>query len=238
MQVSGSAMPIIARRKDRDPLRRRYRPTVHIRAHRRGKHNARTVVILKRNGPLNRAGTQHRFASINAPKDLTWFAGGRFKEVIRDTLNRAINAMIERTHDSSARHQAHVGHRGKFSNRLRRPIERGFAANSHIFAQQSPAQGKIFICEDHVFAGATSSQGSHETRGSSANNQQIAMTKALVILIRVFLHRQRTKTCGTPNNRLVHFLPKGRRPHESLVIKTCGKKIRGSIVHSHHVKLH
>ena len=145
-------------------------------------------------------------------------------EMVADPLHRAVNAVIKRTDHRRARHQAHVWHRGQFSNRLARPIERGLPPTANVSAFNRPPKAKSSSARITSLPARPAVRAAIRPGRTSADNQQIAMTKALVIAVRVFVHRQRTKPCGSANNRLVHLFPERRRPHEGLVIKPCSQK--------------
>ena len=63
------------------------------------------------------------------------------------------------------------------------------------------------------------------------------MQEPFVIAVRILQPRQRAKPRRTPDDRLIHFLPKCSRPHEGLVIKPGGEKRIQPVVDRHRVKL-
>ena len=92
------------------------------------------------------------------------------------------------------------------------------------FRIEPPAGLEILIRDNDTNAATCCRQRSHEARRSRADHQDIAVCVRLVIVIGIFRVGAATETGSATNERLVHFLPEGRRPHESFVVKAGRKK--------------
>ena len=57
-------------------------PAVCITAHGAGQHDTGTIVVFKRNGPVQSAGAQQCPLGIYTPKNLSWLAGVGHGDVI------------------------------------------------------------------------------------------------------------------------------------------------------------
>ena len=207
-------------------------PAIDIGTHSTGHHNPGAVIVGKSNRALQSTGAEDRTLGHDAPKTLQRFARHARP---RNTLKRAIGALIVGPRHRRAGHTADIGHRIKCGQNLGHPILRGRAIHLLLLAQQPPAHRGIFICNDHIGTRLPRSQRRHQPRRPRANHQHIAKGKGLFIGVGVCLAAECTKPRRTPDHRLIELFPKTARPHEGLVIKARCQERRYKIIHRHHV---
>ena len=103
-------MGIIIISKDRDRLAGADAIAVEIGPHRARRHDARTVIVGKRHGPLQRTGGQDRLLGHDTPERFDRPFRGRL-QMLANPLQRAIGTLIISAGDRGACHQAHIGQR-------------------------------------------------------------------------------------------------------------------------------
>ena len=157
--------------------------------------------------------------------------------MVRDALDRAVNPVVKGPHNSGARHQAHIGQAGKFRHRRIGPSGPRLVAQSKGFGVQAATHAEIFIRQDHPRARPPRRQRRRQARRASADDQDVAVQKALVIGIGVFQPREAAKARRAPDDGFIDFFPKRRRPHEGFVVKARRQKAVETVVDRQRVKL-
>ena len=149
-QIGRRPMPVIVIGEDRHVLARNRCPTVRIAAQRGGEHDARPVVVAKRDGPFDGPGGQNAALGVDAPERLARLARGGFGEVIGHPLQRAVDAVIEGAKHGGARHQADVRQACQFRHGLCGPVTRLRIVDGEGLGVQPPAHDEILIGKDHI----------------------------------------------------------------------------------------
>ena len=90
--------------------------------------------------------------------------------------------------------------------------------------QRAAAQFVLLIDQYDALVGCGGFQRSINACRSRANNQQIAMRIGCRIMIRINLGRRVTKPGHVADNRFIHPIPKGPRPHKGFVVKARREK--------------
>ena len=230
VHICGSAVTVVIVGKDRDAPVRCHSPAVGITSHRRREHDAGAVVIFKPNRALSCACTKQRFLGVDAPQNLAWLACGGHGDMVADSFDGWKDAMIKRSDNSGARHNADIWHGRQFGHGRRGPIAARLIADCKCLAVQATPHAEIFVRNDNLRAGPACSQGGGKSGRACPNNQQIAVQEPFVIQIRVVLFGQRPKASGMPNNGFIQFFPKRGRPHEGFVIESSSQEIRQTVV--------
>ena len=150
--------------------------------------------------------------------------------MVRHTFDRRIDTVVVSPQHGRARQKPHMGHLRQLRHGLRRPVGPGLRADGVGFGVQPPAHAEILIRQDHPRPAAPGGQGGGQARRPRPDDQQVAMQKALVIGIRVILHRQRPQAGGAADQRLIDLFPERGRPHEGLVIEARRKEGRQAVI--------
>ena len=149
-EVRRRPMPVVVVGKDRHVLARHRRPAVRIAAQRGGEHDARPVVVAKRDGAFDGPGGQDAALGVDAPERLARLARRGFGEVIGHPFQRAVDAVVEGAKHRGARHQADVGQACQFRHGLRGPVAGRHVSDGEGFGVQPPAHDEILIGKDHI----------------------------------------------------------------------------------------
>ena len=186
-QIGGGAQAVIVVGENRHTLTGDDTPAICIGADCTSQHDAGAIIVLKGNRAFNGPGSQDRAFGIDAPKDLAGFARLRGGQMVRDTLNRGINPVIQRAKDRGARQQAHVRHLGQFGNSAGRPVGTGLIPQHVGFCVQPPAHAEVFICQDHPRARPCSGHRGGKPCGASADDEKVAVQEPFVVGIGIIL---------------------------------------------------
>ena len=106
-----------------------------------------------------------------------------------------------------------------------------------IFGKQPAAETKIFFAEDDACPGAAGRQCRGETGGPGADHQHVAMRGRMFVAVGIRQSACRAEPGGAADQRLVDLLPKGRRPHEGLVVEAADEQRREKLVGSENIEI-
>ena len=233
-QIGRRAPAIVIVGKDGDILARCHAPTIGIGAHGTGHHDAGAVVHAEGNRALGGTSGKDCASGIDAPQDLPGLAaaGG---EVVGAAFECAICAVIISAVNRGPRHQPDIGVISQFRDSAGGPVGPGHAVQLEGFGVQATAGQEILIGQNDPRTRCCRHLCGGDAGWACADDQQIAMQKTLVIVIRVFLHREVAQTCGHPNGRFIKLFPKRFGPHEGLVIEPRSEPRGHQVVHCHQI---
>src|SRR5207248_7973625 len=99
------------------------------------------------------------------------------------------------------------------------------AIDRRTLADETAAEARAFVAEDHARAARRRCARRGESRRSAADDQDIAMRVLMLIAVGIGLARRASHTGGGADEALVTE-PCRRRPHEGLVVEARGEKAR------------
>ena len=146
------------------------------------------------------------------------------------TFQRAIGATIIGARDCGARHQPHIWQAGQPSQNACRPLITRLAINAKGFSVKPPPHARVFIGHNHVRPGPASHQRRHQPRRARPNDQQITKRICLFIAAGVMTAQQFAQARRPTNKWLIETFPKGTRPHEGFIVKSCPQEWCKSII--------
>ena len=92
-----------------------------------------------------------------------------------------------------------------------------------LLRKQAATKGKIILADNHPRSRTPGNKGGIQPRRTGADHQEIAKQIALFVTVGIRQIGGLAQAGRPPDQRLVELLPKGSRPHEGFVIKTCGQ---------------
>ena len=181
-EIRRRAPAVIVVGEDGDGLARRHGVAIEVSPRRARQHDAGPVVVLKCDGPLDRARTEDRAAGDQFPHALARQVARQLRHVLAHPLQRAIDAAIVDAENRGAGHERHIRHGGEFGHCRSRPDRRQLSADLMALGVQPPAHDEILIGEDHPRPRAPRRQRRHQARRPGADDQQVAMAGSVLVL--------------------------------------------------------
>ena len=158
------------------------------------------------------------------------------RQMIADALDGAIAIVIKSEH-RGARHQTDIGQALQLGQASGHEVQRGEPSMAVFSTEQPSAETKILFGEDDASARAASGQRRHQPRRAGADHQHVATGLHLLVMIGIGKLRRATKTRGLADRRFIKLLPRGFRPHESLVVESRAEKGREQAVDRQHIEI-
>ena len=194
-------------------------------AGRTGEHDAGTVVMRENQGPLDGAGGDDHVAGAHLPQTFSRGVGVRVGEVVGDAFHQGDQIVRIPAERGGARQQGHGGRKG--GNGLRHPGSGGPLIDGGVgFGQQGAAEFRLLVAQNHTRSGGHRPQRGGEAGGTGADHQHVAMGVLVQIAVGIGLRRRSAQASGGADCGLIQALPKGRRPHEGLVVEAGGQQRR------------
>ena len=181
-EIRRRAPAVIVVGEDGDGFARRHGVAIEVSPRRARQHDAGPVVVLKGDGPLDRARTEDRAAGDQFPHALARQVARQLRHVLAHPLQRAIDAAIVDAENRGAGHERHIRHGGEFGHCRSRPDRRQLSADLMALGVQPPAHDEILIGEDHPRPRAPRRQRRHQARRPGADDQQVAMAGSVLVL--------------------------------------------------------
>ena len=202
-----------------------------------GEHDAGAVITVKYQRPFNPALGENNAPCPNTVQLFTRRTGVYIRHVIREAFRQSHEVIMPITNRCRTRHDCDILGLCERLERFRYPIYRLHAVYFNIWrGEQTPAKLGLFINEDNAAFFFRSCQSRRNTRRPCADNQCLAMPVRTGIIIRILSCWCRSKARHIPDKGFIDLIPKGPRPHEGFIIKTCGKEHREGIVESANIK--
>ena len=217
--VGGRAPAVVARREDHGVAAARHGEAVEIGSYRRGQRHARPIVAAECDRPLERAGGQHRALGDDAPEPLARLMQRRRRKMIRDALQRAIDAAVVDAEYRRSPENPNVAERRQFPRRIRDPLDARPSVDLESLGVESAAELEIVVGENDASPCPTRGERGVQPRGTAADDQHVAMREGFLILVGIGLAARPSQPRGAADQRLVELFPERRRPHEGLVVE-------------------
>ena len=202
-----------------------YGIAIHVLHRRMGQHDARSIVIFKNQRLFDGAGGQYDFFCPDFPKPF---------DTSRRPIGDGKNIVIVITRHRRRRHDRDV--LSSFKSRYR-PTNPGIGINiinDCALSEQAAARFMILFNQQHSRATVGRAQCRRQTCGSCADDQNVAMSIVVKILVLIFAAGQFSKPGHAANSA---FVPVPVWPLEYLVVETCRPKIVCEVQHTTEVKV-
>ena len=127
----------------------------------------------------------------------------RFRQMIGDAFDRAMDALIVDAMHSRAVEQRDIVHVAERRDGLRHPFGGGRFADRRQAVAQAAAEAGMLLGEDDPRAGAGRAEGRHQAGRTAASDQHIAFVIAVLVAFGVRLEAALAHARGAPDDRLV-----------------------------------
>ena len=191
---------------------------VGVGAHRSGQHHAGPVVAAKGDRPLGGAGGEDGPFAVDPPQDLARLAIGG-GQMVGPTLQGAVDAVVPGAGDRGPQEETDPVHRRQFAHGFGGPVRAGPTVHLMGLGVEPPAHDEILVGKNDPRAAAPGRKRGGKAGRTRADDQQVAMQEALVVVVRIGLSGQAAEAGRGSDGRLIDPLPEGFRPHEGLVVE-------------------
>ncbi len=203
---------------------------VQVASRRAGQHHAGAVVAREHERLLDRPGCEHDLACAHLPQALAGQARRGIREVVREPFDEPEVVVRKVAEGRGAGQHAHARVAGELGEAPREPGVGRLAVDArHAAVEQRAAGLRPLVGEDHARAARGGRERRGEARGPGADDEHVAVRKALGVAVRVRLRRRAPEARRAADQRLVERRPGRARPHEGLVVEARRKERRQEV---------
>ncbi len=192
---------------------------IDIGARRGGQHDVRSVIVGKDEWPLDRAGRQHDLPRADLPEGLAADVRRRLVEMVAAAFDRDDLVMVVIGEGRGAGDELNFRHRPQLGEGRGEPCFVRNLAQGSGFAQERAAERSHLVEEKNAGAASAGGQRRGKTRRPAADDEDVAMRVALLVMIGIGIGRRLPHSGGAADQMLVEA-PGTLRRHEGLVIET------------------